>query len=201
MKAVQPQADPGNFFATAGWRRIAGAAKRMMNEGFGLFTLSLTLLTVGLCLMRTWWFERRHLQDEIQKQILSTVETEQAPTDVTKAGLIAAVLANINNHPASICNDGDSLCQSVKTFHTEVERLARKKLMESPPSPVTDGKEIFPIPHYAIAPDVSREEFVQGPLCKAPIENEGSYVLLPVQLVRYLKPSSVNEDITISSAL
>lgn len=105
---LQPTTSSANFFASARWLRVVALYKRTLNEGFGSFALSIALLTIGLCLLRTWWVSRIALQLSIQEHILRTVGTPQEPTDANEMGLIAAALATINEKPQDLCGGPDT---------------------------------------------------------------------------------------------
>src|SRR5580658_7065655 len=71
--------------------------RRLMNEGFSAYLLSVSLFTAATILVTIYMHDRIALDEAITTEILDTVGTRQEPTDSQKeVGLIGAALAKLN---------------------------------------------------------------------------------------------------------
>src|ERR1700733_1207035 len=73
------------------WEKAGVRVRRLRNDGFGWFLLSVLLFTLAMISLRVYYVRERALELAMQTEILATVGTREEPSQNTsELGLIAA---------------------------------------------------------------------------------------------------------------
>jgi PAS domain-containing protein len=170
-------------------RQLKVRLRRLMQEGFAGFLLSISLFTGAAILISVYLHDRAALEEEVRNEILSTVDTRHEPSDATaELGLIGSALAKVNAGPSP----KEWNCPSLDQKCTPVDQLPGKLVAEIMPDIVKvlddhkngdwSGSKYAKngISRTGENPEkLSWPELGNGAVCEK--DNDGTFLMIPAQ--------------------
>ncbi|HEY3744034.1 MAG TPA: hypothetical protein VGL53_29520 [Bryobacteraceae bacterium] len=174
--------------------RIKVRLRRLMNEGFGGFLISITLFTFGAVFLSKYLHDYAALAEAVRVEILEMVDTRQEDSDsVKEAGLIAAALARVNaagpfqSHSANRQDwncpaEEAAVCELLLQFPELFEKRMDQELQAKPPAAIAavEGETFDIVPMKKREPEY-RPELAEGVVCQ---EGPRTAVMVPAQMRR-----------------
>jgi PAS domain-containing protein len=165
--------------------------RRLMQEGFRGFLVSISLLSGAAILTTIYMHDRAALEEAVRNEIIQTVGTRQEPSDSAKElGLIATALAKVNAAPPPErnCTQKDQPCAPADQLPGKLVAAAMPEVIKAAGNYLTaDGnwdappEAIHDIYTLKENPEVlSWPELGQGPICED--EGGGTFLMIPAQM-------------------
>jgi len=170
--------------------------KRLMQEGFRGFLITLFFFSTGVTLTTVYFHEKADLDEAVRNETIKLVGTRQEPSDAAAdLGLIAAALAKVNaTPPPPFAGCSEPQCTPAEELPGRLVELAMPKVIAAVrPHLDADGDWINVtgevdnlIPHKQNSDVVSWPELRQGPICSG--DGDQTFLMIPVQVGGLHKP-------------